>query len=126
MEPRDLDLRNLAGRSPAVLCLAPPDPSWEPLAALCREVGLRAHLVHGTEEAFSRFFEEGGHEALLLLGPGDPETDRAFFALKEIDPALPVHRLAELPRLGFLRSLARELGAGDGPSRPPVPPLEER
>ncbi|HHI80274.1 MAG TPA: hypothetical protein ENK02_09855 [Planctomycetes bacterium] len=94
---------------PSVLVLGEDPIATNTLCRLLRTLGLQAQRSSSPQEALGLFFEAGGHEALLTLGPQGPAQEDAKDALLDISPGLKLRHFEGLPPLGVLERLALEL-----------------
>jgi hypothetical protein len=94
---------------PSVLVLGEDPIATGTLCRLLRSLGLQAQRTQSPQEALGLFFEAGGHEALLTLGPQGQAQDDARDALLDISPELKLRHFEGLPPLGVLEQLAKEI-----------------
>ncbi len=94
---------------PCVLVLGEDPIATGTLCRLLRSVGLQAQRTNAPQEALGLFFEAGGHDALLTLGPQGSVQEETREALLDISPGLTIRHFEGLPPLGVLQHLAGEL-----------------
>ncbi len=94
---------------PSVLVLGEDPIATGTLCRLLRSVGLQAQRTSSPQEALGLFFEAGGHEALITLGPQGQGHEDAIDALLDISPNLTLRHFEGLPPIGVLKRLAQTI-----------------
>ncbi|PIE24337.1 MAG: hypothetical protein CSA62_03385 [Planctomycetota bacterium] len=92
-----------------VLILGARASDLEELTLRFAAADLCVDLVHAYEDALTCFYEQGGHNAVFLIGAETQEQRRTVLALHEISPDLVLGQSANLPDTQAIQELAAEI-----------------